>query len=120
MSEPVTALTAHDLTPGHIYRVEFDDCCVQGHFIGVFIEIRVIDDQGAPFEDAIVFDSGELQPVDWGQWTITEILPTDHDDDNDNEVNDEYEAFSWRCCEHTNRQHHSGGCWACTCTMPPA
>jgi hypothetical protein len=68
-------LTPDQLEPGRRYRVEFDDCCVQGHFVGRFIEIRYVPDSPTdptPFPDALVFDTGELGPVDWGQWTVTE------------------------------------------------
>lgn len=73
MTDQIAKPTAEDLVAGQRYRVEFDDCCVQGHFVGRFVEVRsVIDTDGELFAEAIVFDVGELAPVDWGQWTITE------------------------------------------------
>lgn len=71
MTEPQTSLTAEELQPGHLYRVEFDDCCVQGFFVGTFVEIRMVDAAGKPYPDAVVFDCGEID----GGYTITEILP---------------------------------------------
>lgn len=72
---------ASELMAGRCYRVEFDDCCVQGFFIGRFVEIRYVpndpnDPASEPFADAVVFDTGEIAPVDWGQWTVTEEDPT--------------------------------------------
>lgn len=101
----VPALTAADLIPGHLYRVEFQDCCVNGFFVGTFIEIRMIDEDDGPYQDAVVFDCGEINNT---AWTVTEILPGQ--DGNPADCAD---------CEHGNAQHHSGGCAACTCSMPP-
>ncbi len=48
-----------DLIPGTRYKVSFNDCCVGGHFTGVF-ERLVVDDEG--HIESAVFDTGETSP----------------------------------------------------------
>ena len=74
MTETQTTLASADLVVGTRYRVAFTDCCVRGYFIGRFIEVRIVevaDEDGGPYEDAIVFDTGEIEPMQWGQYMIT-------------------------------------------------
>lgn len=69
-------LRPDELVVGRRYRVTLDDCCVRGHFDGRFVEIRHVPDSPTdptPFPDAIVFDVGEISPVEWGQWQIDPI-----------------------------------------------
>lgn len=58
-----------DLVVGRKYRVEMDDCCVQGWFAGTLQE--VVLNEGDPYE--LLFDTGRIGPK-WGKWTITETV----------------------------------------------
>jgi len=66
-------LTAEQLVTGRRYRVTFEDCCAWGHFVGTFEWIRY-DEREPDFAEALVFDTGEISPVDQdqGSWEITE------------------------------------------------
>lgn len=67
-----------DLKPGHRYRVEFEDCCVQGEFTATFVEMKLDDegdegDEGEPW--AAIFDTARITNS-WGPWTFTELKST--------------------------------------------
>jgi hypothetical protein len=61
-----------DLQKGRRYRVEFDDCCVQGHFEDTFVEFET-DEDGDP--DGAVFMNARIEP-EWGRYTFTEAAET--------------------------------------------
>lgn len=75
MTEPQTSLTAEELQPGHLYRVEFEDCYTAGHFVGVFQQ--VMDPQRG--YDFAVFDCGQIGLAHPEQLAITEVLPPKED-----------------------------------------
>lgn len=56
------------LVVGRLYRVEMDDCCVQGWFTSRLTEV-VRDEEGDPWE--LRFEHGGIGPA-WGSWTISE------------------------------------------------
>jgi hypothetical protein len=55
------------LVPGTRYRLDLDDCCVQGSLVATFSYYN-LDEDGDPEE--AVFDIGTMGPM-WGQWTAT-------------------------------------------------
>lgn len=68
MSEEPTVLRFADLVVGQRYRVEFDDCCIEGTATGILIS-NTSDDALA----ALVFDWGTL--TRWWQCKFTLLEP---------------------------------------------
>jgi len=58
------------LVPGTRYRLDLEDCCVQGTLVATFSYYK-LDEDGDPHE--AVFDIGTMGPM-WGQWTATPEL----------------------------------------------
>lgn len=64
-------LTAQELKVGQLYRVEFEDCCVNGYFVSRFVRIvnpGYADHSGDPDKDydAVEFECGQITG-----WAVT-------------------------------------------------
>lgn len=57
------------LTPGHTYKIEFDDCCVKGALTAEFIGYER-DKDGNP--KTAIFVEGHLTLL-WGAYTATDL-----------------------------------------------
>lgn len=59
------------LVPGRRYRIDFDDCCVQGHLHAVYLApVEYPADEGGGL-CGYRFDIGVLEPA-WGTFSFTE------------------------------------------------
>ncbi len=61
------------LVPGRRYTVEFSDCCVSGHFTGVFTRVEYVPNkQGDPpnYPSRLIFDCAAIGVDD--SWTAIE------------------------------------------------
>ncbi len=58
-----------DLVVGQKYLVEMKDCCVQGHFIGIFQGFTRDEEDDI---DRFRFDVGEIGPG-WGRFRFEEV-----------------------------------------------
>lgn len=65
LDDEMSQVDVTKLVPGTRYRIELDDCCIEGEVTGVF-SYYDLDEGGDP--DAAVFDFGRIGPM-WGQWT---------------------------------------------------
>jgi hypothetical protein len=67
VTTPAEPLDRETLVPGQRYRITLDDCCVEGWFEGVFVEI-VRDSEGDP--DGLRFDTGVVGPWWSSSWEV--------------------------------------------------
>lgn len=63
MKEPAGIDENKKMIPGRKYRIEMDDCCIEGHFIATF---KTWCDYVA------MFDTAQMGP-EWGKWHAEEI-----------------------------------------------
>lgn len=65
-----------EMITGQRYRIEFEDCCVEGSVTGVFERWRLDDDMEPTTENGdyskAVFDIGIIGPR-YGAWEVTKI-----------------------------------------------
>jgi hypothetical protein len=61
------------LTPGCKYRIEFDDCCVQGSFEDTFVRYVAFGEPGDDdMPSAAVFEHARVERL-WANYACTEI-----------------------------------------------
>jgi hypothetical protein len=65
MTRPEPTFTT--LTPGQRYRINFQDCCVNGWFEDTFLGYQT-DEDGDPA--TALFEHAQIS-TDWGPWTFT-------------------------------------------------
>ena len=65
----MSAVPMDQLVSGVVYRVEFDDCCIQGHTVDTFVTLKRDGDDDI---EGAVFGRSYFTPA-WGSFTFTQV-----------------------------------------------
>jgi len=57
------------LVPGELYRVSFDDCCVEGEFVARFVRYEYEDGE----QTYVIFEHGTRIGPMWGAWKVEPV-----------------------------------------------